>query len=110
MGSNSRTWQALKSTKMKKILITSCCVAGLLTNSMNSAQADEGGAGAMVADAVLVRPACLAATAVGSAFFVVTLPIALISKSVKKTAKVLVVKPARATFTRPLGDMDALTD
>jgi hypothetical protein len=62
------------------------------------------------ADALVVRPACLAATVVGSAVFVVALPAALISKSVKKTANALVVKPANATFTRPLGDMDALRD
>jgi hypothetical protein len=62
------------------------------------------------ADALVVRPACLAATVVGSAVFVVALPAALISKSVKKTANTLVVKPANATFTRPLGDLDALRE
>jgi len=41
---------------------------------------------------------------------VATLPLALVSKSVKKTANTLVVKPAQATFTRPLGDMDALVE
>jgi hypothetical protein len=30
------------------------------------------------------------------------------SKSVGKTAKALVVKPARATFTRPLGDFSSM--
>ena len=64
----------------------------------------------VVADVVLVRPACLVATVIGSAFFVVTLPVAAISKSVKSTARSLVVKPARATFTRPLGDMDTIGD
>jgi len=29
---------------------------------------------------------------------------------VRKTADTLVAKPAKATFTRPLGDMDALLD
>jgi hypothetical protein len=61
-------------------------------------------------DAVVIRPACLLATVLGSAIFVVSLPVAAISKSVKKTADTLVVKPANATFTRPLGDMDALID
>jgi len=42
--------------------------------------------------------------------FVVALPWAAISKTVKKTANALVAKPANATFTRPLGDMDALTN
>ena len=64
----------------------------------------------MATDALVIRPACLVATVVGSAFFVVSLPVAALSKSVKKTANALVVKPANATFTRPLGDMDALVD
>ena len=62
----------------------------------------------MTADAIVVRPACLVATVVGSAAFVVALPAALFSKSVKKTANTLVVKPAKATFTRPVGDMEDL--
>jgi hypothetical protein len=62
------------------------------------------------ADALVVRPACLVATVVGSAVFVIALPWAAASKSVKKTADTLVVKPAWATFTRPLGDMDALKE
>jgi hypothetical protein len=64
---------------------------------------------AIVADVVLARPGCFAATVVGSVFFVVALPFAALSKSVGKTANSLVVKPAKATFTRPLGefgDMD----
>jgi hypothetical protein len=61
-------------------------------------------------DALVVRPVCLAATLVGSVVFVVALPAALFSKSVKKTANTLVVKPANATFKRPLGDMEALKD
>jgi hypothetical protein len=64
----------------------------------------------VAADALVVRPACLVATVVGSAVFVVALPWAAISKTVKKTANALVAKPANATFTRPLGDMDALKE
>jgi hypothetical protein len=72
----------------------------------------EHNAGAMetAADALVVRPACLVATVVGSAVFVVALPWAAASKSIKKTANSLVLKPANATFTRPLGDMEALKD
>ena len=64
----------------------------------------------MAADVLVVRPACLVATVVGSAVFVVALPAAAMSKSVKKAADTLVVKPANATFTRPLGDMEALKE
>ena len=62
----------------------------------------------VAADALLVRPACLVATVVGSAVFVLALPWAAASKTIKQTADTLVVKPANATFTRPMGDMEAL--
>lgn len=66
--------------------------------------------GTIILDVVVVRPACLAVTVAGAAFFVVALPVAAISKSVRPTANALMVKPAKATFTRPVGDMDALLD
>jgi hypothetical protein len=64
----------------------------------------------VVADVVAVRPACFVATILGSALFIVALPIAATSRSIKKTADVLVVHPAKATFTRPLGDYSSLDD
>jgi hypothetical protein len=62
----------------------------------------------IAADIVVVRPLCLVATVVGSALFVVALPVAALSKSVRKTGNALVVKPAQATFTRPLGEFESL--
>jgi hypothetical protein len=55
-------------------------------------------------DAVLGRPVGFAATVVGGALSVVSLPVAATSGSIKSTADSLVGKPARFTFTRPLGD------
>src|SRR5262245_29399808 len=69
---------------------------------------DDSGPLTVALDVVVVRPGCLAATLVGSVLFVVSLPFAAASKSVKKTAHTLVVNPARATFTRPVGDMEPL--
>ena len=66
--------------------------------------------GAVVVDTVLVRPVCLAATILGSAFFIISLPVAATSRSVRRAAQALVVKPAQATFTRPLGDFDEMTE
>jgi hypothetical protein len=65
---------------------------------------------AITVDTFVVRPACFIATVLGSAVFVVSLPFAAISKSVHSSANSLVVGPAQATFTRPLGDLDALLD
>ena len=96
---------------MKSRLITAICVLAIGLGSVASSRASENSGPLTVAtDAVVIRPACLLATVLDSAIFVVSLPVAAISKSVKKTADTLVVKPANATFTRPLGDMDALID
>jgi hypothetical protein len=63
---------------------------------------------AMVADTIVVRPLCLAATIVGTAVFLVSLPISLIAGKVGKSAHSLVVIPGKATFTRDLGNMSDL--
>lgn len=96
---------------MKTKLITFLCVLAFCFAATNPAVAQTRPDPAMVvADVVVVRPVCFVATLVGSVFFVVSLPIAAISKSVKTTADVLVVSPAKATFTRQMGDLDALMD
>ena len=63
-------------------------------------------AGTMLMDAFLLRPLGLAATVLGTAAFVVTLPFSLPTRSADDTAKALVVKPARYTFARPLGEVE----
>ena len=64
----------------------------------------------IVADALVLRPAGLFATAVGSVFFVACLPFSASSGTVKQTAHALVINPARATFKRPLGNFDSVQD
>ena len=93
-----------------KLLTIICVLAVGLGSAASSSASESAGPLEVAADAIVVRPACLVATVIGSAVFVVALPAAAISKSVKKTGDTLVVKPAKATFTRPLGDMEALTD
>ncbi len=93
-----------------KLVAAICVVAITLCGVTPCPAAEDSGPLAVAADAVVVRPACLVATVVGSAVFVVALPWAAASKSIKKTANTLVVKPAQATFTRPMGDMDALME
>jgi len=61
---------------------------------------------AAAADAVLARPLGFAATVIGSAIFVVSLPVAATSGSIDSAARSLVGRPAEFTFTRPLGNFD----
>jgi len=92
---------------MKKQLIAIVCTAavGLATSTPTFASLEHDPA-AVAGDALVLRPALFAATIAGSAVFLVALPFAAISKSVKSTAQSLVVAPAKATFTRALGDFD----
>ena len=99
-----------KGNCMRTKLLTTLCILAVSFACVNPCAADQNDPLDVVADMVIVRPFCLVATVIGSAFFVASLPVAAISRSVKKTAHTLVVKPAKATFTRPLGDVEALMD
>src|SRR6266436_10313616 len=96
---------------MKNKLITALCLTAFCLAGTNSTFARTKVDPAMVvADAVVVRPLCFVATVIGSVFFVVSLPIAATSRSVRRAANALVVGPAKATFTRPLGDLEDLME
>ena len=86
------------------------CVSFLAAGAPRTHAFDDRSFEAVAADAIVVRPLSFVATVLGSALFVVVLPVALISKSTSQTAEALVMRPARATFTRPLGDLSSLVD
>ena len=98
-------------SEMKTRLLTVVCVLAVSLGGVTSSVASsDSGPLEVIADVMVVRPGCLLATVIGSAFFVVSLPAAAISKSIHKTADTLVIKPAKATFSRPVGDLEALED
>ena len=90
-----------------KLLILLCAIVIGMGNITVSRASDEN-AIATITDVTLVRPGCFLATVIGSAFFVVALPFAAASKSIRKTVDTLVFTPANATFTRPVGDFSSL--
>jgi hypothetical protein len=97
--------------QMKTKLLTLVCVLAVSLGSVTPCVAStDSGPLEVVADVLIVRPGCFVATVLGSALFVVALPAAAISRSVPQTADTLVVKPAKATFSRPVGDMGSLMD
>ena len=91
--------------RTKAITIVCAAAIGLATTTPAFASPERDPT-VVAADALVMRPLLFAATVAGSAIFLVCLPVAAISKSVKSTAQALVVTPAQATFTRPLGDFD----
>ncbi len=84
--------------------------ASLITAPVRAGDTRDGGpapsAEAMAVDLVLVRPASLVATVLGTVFFVVSLPFSILGGNVDDAGKNLVVKPAKTTFIRPLGEFD----
>lgn len=57
----------------------------------------------MVLDGLVLRPLSLAATAIGTGIFVVTLPFSLLGGNVDEAGEKLVMEPAGNTFTKCLG-------
>jgi len=100
-----------------KSLTSWLCILALVVASTSSSQGqdqpptqDKPSLPAKIADAVVVRPLSFASTVIGSAFFVIGLPVTSLMKKNKPAARALVTHPAWATFQRPLGDMDAMAD
>lgn len=60
----------------------------------------------MIVDLLIARPAGLAATALGSAVFVLSLPFTASTGSVDVAARKLVQDPVNFTFARPLGNFN----
>lgn len=73
--------------------------------AQSDALEDEVPALAMIGDALVVRPLGVAATLVGLAAFVVSLPFSALGGNVEEAAQILVLEPAEYTFSRPLGDL-----
>jgi hypothetical protein len=67
-------------------------------------EAKEPSGEAMLYDMVIMRPAGLVATIVGSAFWLISLPFSAAGDNVDTATKKLVKEPAAYTFKRPLGE------
>ncbi len=65
--------------------------------------ADAPPAYAMMGDLLIARPLLIAATVVGAAAFVVSLPFTALGGNVPEAADALVAEPGRAAFARCLG-------
>ncbi len=62
-------------------------------------------AGGMILDLIVLRPLGLAATVVGGAVYIVSLPFSLAGGNAGQAGRKLVGEPAQFTFVRPLGDL-----
>lgn len=92
---------------MKKMIIAAICVVTMVVANTTPARASNEFDPAVVAgDALVVRPLSFVATVIGSAVFVISLPVAATSGSIHSAADALVVQPGCFTFRRRLGDFE----
>ncbi|MBW2073094.1 MAG: hypothetical protein JRI89_17840 [Deltaproteobacteria bacterium] len=60
----------------------------------------------MTFDLIVLRPVGLAATVIGTAVFIVSLPFSAMGGNTNEAAEKLISEPAKYTFSRPLGKND----
>ena len=99
--------------KANRMSVLSAAILLLLTRNLSAEDYEKGfdyTPGAVAVDAVIFRPICLGVTVLGAGLFVVTLPIAAISRSVDKSARALVSVPAYQTFGRRLGNVSGMSE
>jgi hypothetical protein len=93
---------------MKKIAMIILIAVALITMSAPAFGYDQDLE--VTLDILITRPVSLVATVVGTAVFIVALPIAITSGSVGTTAQALVAAPFKYTFVRPIGDFGTKWD
>ena len=85
------------------IFLIAPCASTALAAEDYFEQEDPSG-GMMIYDFILVRPVGIVATAVGSVFWVISLPFSALGDNTDEATQALVKDPAAYTFSRPLGD------
>jgi opacity protein-like surface antigen len=92
-------------TPLQQLITNSLLALALCFPALSSAEELEDGPslGAIFGDVVFARPVLFAITAVGTALYVVSLPVTLLTGNAGDAGDALVMTPAAATFTRCLG-------
>jgi hypothetical protein len=91
---------------MKKVLTILLTVVVLFTSTAVFAK-EKPEPEEVIGDLVFLRPLGFCSFVLGTAVFIVSLPAAVVTKSTKQTAEVLVKEPFDYTFKRPLGEMES---
>jgi hypothetical protein len=97
-------------TKRSLALVMVALLVCMTTGSSALAQAqtleEEATAEGMIVDFVLLRPMGIVSTAVGTVFFIASLPFSAPTGSIGVAFQKLVTEPASFTFARPLGEVN----
>jgi hypothetical protein len=77
----------------------------VLANDQEAKSSPTPSTTAKVVDGLVLRPVGIIGTILGSAVFVISLPITLPTKKTNEAGKTLVITPFNWTFDRPMGKM-----
>lgn len=89
---------------MKKTIIVMLTLIIVLTSSMAFART-EVDATNVIAETLILRPLGFGALIFGTTFYVLSLPMSLITDSERDVRQVLVVEPYQYVFERSMGDV-----
>ena len=87
------------------VTVAPAALAGEKAPAMATEDEKDYSDGAMIFDALMLRPLGAVAAVFGTAVWVVSLPVTVISGDVERTGSKLIADPLRYTFKRPLGDI-----
>ncbi|UCD34065.1 MAG: hypothetical protein JSU90_07120 [Nitrospiraceae bacterium] len=90
---------------MKRLIVVLVALSLIFTSSM--AFADKNNAVDVIADTFVLRILGFATLVGGSVAYVVSLPIAAVTKSTDTTSKIFVKDPYEYTFKRPIGEVES---
>lgn len=96
--------RTLKRTVVLLTALALIAAPGMTCMAQDLEQDDDIIAGKMAGDALIVRPLGLAATIIGGAVFVVSLPFSALGGNTGDAYDYLLADPFMFTFKRPLGD------
>ncbi|RJQ50472.1 MAG: hypothetical protein C4526_11800 [Nitrospiraceae bacterium] len=91
---------------MKKVFIILLTVVFAFTSTAVFAK-EKPEAEEIIADLIFLRPLGLISFVFGTSVFIVSLPLAAVTKSTKQTGEVLVKDTFNYTFKRPIGEMES---
>lgn len=98
-----QTLRAGKAARALALLAALLICHPVVAEVVDNQDPNDPSAVAMGADLVIGRPLLLAATALGTAVWIVALPFSAVGGNVKASGEKLVVWPAKNTFARCLG-------
>lgn len=95
-----------RSLVLVMVALLVCTTTGFSALAQDPKLEEEATAEGMIVDFVLLRPMGIISTAVGTVFFIASLPFSGPTGSIGVAFQKLVAEPASFTFARPLGEVN----